>query len=166
MNIRDLADLVPALMAEHPAHGWVIRSGQRDGDDLHLEIYPKRAPDRIARVKVMRSVEVYFTDFAGHSSVDFAYEDDDRPEVLQGRIDLAVRATLGPTRVTLHRTREAIVKSELVIDPDGDHREPDAIVLLPGYFTARLFRQQIIREVLDFPEVGSKPSRSRGPSPL
>lgn len=120
MNIQDLADLVPALMPDNPAHGWVVRSGQRDG----------------------------------HSSVHFAYEDNDRPEVLRGRIDLAVRATLGPARVTLHRTREAIVKSELVIDPDGDHREPDAIVQLPGYFTARLCRQQIIRKVLDFPAVG------------
>lgn len=153
MNIRDLANLVPALMADHRAHGWVIRSGQRDGDDLDLEIFPKQAPDRIAQVKVMRSVEVYFTDFAGHSSPDFAYEDDDRPEVLQERIELAVRATLGPTRVTLHRVGEAIVKSELVIDPDGNHCEPDAIVHGPGYFTARLFRRRLIREVLDFPDI-------------
>ncbi|MEO5744508.1 MAG: hypothetical protein ABIQ53_07970 [Terracoccus sp.] len=53
--------------------------------DLALEIYPKQAPDRIAQVKDMRNVKVYFMDFTGHSSPDFAYEVKDRPEVLRAR---------------------------------------------------------------------------------
>ena len=151
VDTRDLAGLVPALMARHPTHTWALTSGQREAEDLILEIRPKAAPERTAQVQVFRGAEVYFTDFAGHSSKDFTYEDEDRPEALQGRIELAVLATRGPTRVVLDRDGERIVRSEMVIDPDGPHREHDAIVTWPfPRLAARISGRQVTREVLDF----------------
>lgn len=119
MDTSDLADLVPGLMASHPTHVWAVTSGRQESEDLIVEIHPALAPERRAQVQVFRGAEVYFMDFAGHSSKDFAYDDVDRPEALQGRIELAVRATLGPTHVLLDRAGEVIVRSVMVFDPDG-----------------------------------------------
>lgn len=134
MDTRDLAGLLPALMASHPTHTWVMTSGKHEAEDLIVEIHPTLAPERTARVQVFRSAEVYFMDFAGHSSSDFDYDDEDRPEALQGRIELAVRATAGPARVLLDHAGDAIVQSVMVLDPDGPVPEQDTIVTrsLPG----------------------------------
>jgi hypothetical protein len=109
------------------------------------------APERTGQVQVFRGAEVYLMAFAGHSSKDFAYDDEDRPEALQGRIELAVLATWGPTRVVLDRDGEVIVRSVMVIDPDGPHRKQDAIVTWPvRQLAARLCGRQVTREVLEF----------------
>ncbi|MGO4604556.1 hypothetical protein [Terrabacter sp. 2YAF2] len=154
MDTSDLADLVPGLMASHPKHAWVVMSGRHGGEDLIVEIHPALAPERRAQVQVFRGAEVYFMDFAGHSSKDFAYEDEDRPEALQGRIELAVRATLGPTRVVLERAGDVIVRSVMVIDPDGPAPDQDMIVTRPvPRVAARLRGQEVTREVLEFPAI-------------
>src|SRR6476661_7628594 len=149
MDTSDLADLVPGLMASHPTHVWAVTSGRQESEDLIVEIRPALAPQRRAQVQVFRGAEVYFMAFAGHSSKDFAYDDVDRPEALQGRIELAVRATLGPTRVLLDRAGEVIVRSVMVISPDGPVPEQDTIVTRPlPRLAARLHGQQVTREVL------------------
>jgi hypothetical protein len=146
-------------MASHPTHTCVITSGQHEAEDLILEIHPTRAPERTARVQVFRGAEVYFMDFAGHSSSDFAYDDEDRPEALQGRIQLAVRATLGPTRVLLDRAGDVVVRSVMVIDPDGPSPDQDTIVTRPlPRLAARLNGQQVTREVLEFPAITGETS--------
>jgi hypothetical protein len=156
MDIRDLAALVPALMTSNPQHRWVLLSGTGTSEDLVIEVSPMLAPDRTARVHVMRSAEVHFMDFAGHSSSDFAYEDDERIEALRGRLDLAVQATLGPTRVTLDRAGEVIVRSVMVIDPDGPREEQDTIVTRPlDRLAARLRGSHVVREVLEFRAVAA-----------
>src|SRR4051812_26466900 len=93
VDTSDPADLVPGLMASHPTHVWAVTSGRQGGEDLIVEIHPALAPERRAQVHVFRGAEAYFMDFAGHSSKDFAYDDEDRPEALQGRIKRAVRAS-------------------------------------------------------------------------
>jgi hypothetical protein len=135
-----------------------MTSGQHDSEDLIVQMHPTLAPERTARVQVFRGAEVYFMDFAGHSSKDFAYDDEDRPEVLQGRIELAVRATLGPTRVLLDRAGEVILRSVMVIDPDGPNPEQDTIVSWPiRRLEARLCGHQVTREVVEFSAIGSDP---------
>ena len=165
MDTRDLAAMVPALMASHPTHTWVMTSGNHEAEDLILEIHPKLAPDRTARVQVFRGAEVYFMDFAGHSSSDFAYEDEDRPEALEGRIELAVRATAGPTRVLLDRAGDVIVRSVMVIDPNGPAPEQDTIVTRPvPRLAARLRGQEVTREVLEFTAIESETGSAPGDS--
>jgi hypothetical protein len=55
-------------------------------------------------------VEVFTLTFAGHLSTDYAY-DDDKPKTLQERIEPAVAATTGPTRVIL----------DALVSPWSDH---------------------------------------------
>ena len=165
VDTRDLAGLVPALMASHPTHTWVISSGQHEAEDLIVEIHPTRAPERTARVQVFRGAEVYFMDFAGHSSSDFAYDDEDRPEALQGRIELAVRATAGPTRVQLDRAGDEIVRSVMVLDPDGAAPEQDTIITRPlPALAARLRRQRVTRQVLEFTAIENETGGATGGS--
>jgi hypothetical protein len=154
VDTHALAELVPALMAGHPTHEWVLMQGQREPKDLILEIRPRLALERVATVRVFRGAEVYFTEFEGHSSVDYAYEDAEREDVLRGRIELAVAATLGPTRVIIDRDGDVIVRTLMVLDPDGPRREQDAILSWPlRRVSARLNRHQLTRETLDFAAV-------------
>lgn len=76
--------------------------------------------------------------------------------MLRGRLDLAVRATLGPTRVTLDRAGEVTVRSVMVIDPDGPGQEQDTIVTRPGgWLWTHVRGGRVIREVLEFPALPS-----------
>ena len=66
-------------------------------------------------------------------------------------IELAALATLGPTHAVLDRGGDVIVLSVMVTDPDGPHREQDAIVRWPfRQLAANLSRHPVTREVLDF----------------
>lgn len=87
MDTRDLAALVPALMACHPACGWTVLSGRTANEDLVIELGPLAWPERVATVQVNTGAEVFSYSFAGHHSHDFAYEDEDRSETLRERID-------------------------------------------------------------------------------
>ena len=51
-----------------------------------VTLSPVASPERTATVRVFAGAEVFFFEFAGHDSVDFAYDDEERPEALQERI--------------------------------------------------------------------------------
>jgi hypothetical protein len=157
VDTPELAALVPGLMARHPVHEWTLTSGRVPGQDLVVTLSPVATTMRTATVRVFAGAEVFIFEFAGHESVDFAYDDTDRPETLQERVDLAAAATLGPTRVTLDRAGDIIVGSTLVIDPDGPSIREDCSGTRPlRRLEARLRRRRIIRQVIDFPAIGSK----------
>ncbi len=42
------------------------------------------------------------------------------------------------------------MRSALIVDPDGPGREEFVTSYTPGYLTARLFRREVVREVLEF----------------
>jgi len=151
VDTPDLAALVPGMMAKHPGYTWAIRSGWGPGEDLVIDLHPSTSPERAAAVRVLHpGVEVFLFSFAGHESHAFAYDDDDRLEVLQERIDLAVRAAGGPTRLIRESAGERTVTSTLIMDPDGLQTCPWT-VSSPGRLVARLRRTPITRHVADFP---------------
>lgn len=155
MDTPELAALVPSLMARHPGHDWTLSSGRVAGEDLVVGLSPAASPERIATVRVFAGAEVFLFDFAGHGSTEFAYEDEDRPETLKERIDLAAAATNGPTRVALDWAGAVIVGSTLVIDPDGLGRREDVAVSWPlRRLKARLRVRRIVQQVIDFPATG------------
>ena len=142
-------------MAGHPGQEWTLISGKGAGEDLVVTLSPVTAPERIATVRVYAGAEVFLFDFCGHRSADFAYDDEDRPATLQERIDLAVAATLGPTRVTLDVDRDVIVASTLVLDPDGPSPHEYSPVSWPlRRLKARVRGRRISRQVIDFPAAG------------
>lgn len=152
VQTSDLALLVPELMPRHPNHRWTLVSGHAPGEDLVLTLHPDEWPDRVATVKVHVGAEVFSLSFAGHESVDFAYEDADRPDALQARIDLAVAATTGPTRVVRDCAGDLTVRSTLVVDPDGPHPREDQVVSYPLRRARALFTgRRVTRVVKDFP---------------
>lgn len=123
--------MVPSFMAPHTGHEWFLVSPKDAGDDLVLTLSPMTAPERLATVRVNAGAEAFFIDFCGHSTAEFAYDDEGRAETLQEQIDLAVAATLGPTRITLNVDGDVIVGSILVIDPDGSHPRQNGPVSWP-----------------------------------
>lgn len=151
----ELVALIPELMAEHPTHGWTLTSDGSAGDGLALEIFPLASPERVAVVRVNASAEVFNLSLAGHESTDFAYEEESRTDTLRGRIDLAVAATLGPTRITVDRCEGCILGSTMVIDPDGLATEDAAASWPLRRLTARLLKRPIVREVIFLPGLGS-----------
>ncbi len=156
VNTHDLAMLVPELMAPHPGHTWSLLSGGGHGVDLDFEVRPVAAPSRVATVVVLASAEVYHVSFEGHTDTDFAYDDADRPDALRGRIELAAAATTGPTRVTLKLAGETVIRSEVVLDPDG----PGPLEAGPVYYPlqrlkAFLCHRRVVEKVLDYPAITS-----------
>jgi hypothetical protein len=157
VDTPELAALIPGLMARHPGHEWTLTSGRVPGEDLVVTLSPVASPERTATVRVFAGAEVFILEFAGHESADFAYDDKDRPETLQERIDLAAAATLGPSRVTLDRAGDIVVGSTLVIDPDGPSPRENCGGTWPlRRLKARLRGRRIIRQVIDFPAIVSK----------
>ncbi|WP_229071058.1 hypothetical protein [Actinoplanes sp. DH11] len=152
MDTTDLAALVPALMAAHPHCRWTLSPAPVPGADLVLDIRPQAWPDRIATVRVNAGAEVFALDFAGHCGHDFAYDDESRPEVLRERIDLAVRAVTGPTRVIRDSTAAGrTVRSVLLLD-HGRPQELRELVTVPFARLRALFTgQRVGRETIDFP---------------
>lgn len=61
------------------------------------------------------TLELFFLEFQGFKDTDFAYDDEDRIEVLTDRLSQAVRAVRGPTRVILERDGEKVVSCRLVL---------------------------------------------------
>ncbi|MGX6600635.1 hypothetical protein ACWKSP_00640 [Micromonosporaceae bacterium Da 78-11] len=151
MDTPELAALVPDLMARHPTHGWTLRSGLAQGDDLVVEVQPMAWPERVAVVRVNAGAEVFGLAFAGHEAHDFAYEDADRSTTLRERLDLAVRATGGPTRVIRERAAGLTVRTTLVIDPEGPDLSQDVVSYPVRRLKAFLRAGRITRESADFP---------------
>lgn len=153
VNTPDLAALVPGQMARHLSFEWTILSGWVPEEDLVVELHPRGWPERVATVQVNSGAEVFSFTFAGHLSHGFAYEDQDRSETLQERIDLAAEAASGPTRVIRDCRGGITVRSTLVVDPDGPYPRPD-VVSYPLRRLKSLFRAgRGTREVDDFPAV-------------
>jgi hypothetical protein len=156
VNTADLARLAPELMARHPGHTWTVLSPGGPGKDLRAEVRLKADPSRVATVRVHASVEVYEVTFEGHEDTDYAYEDKDRRDVLQGRIDLAAAATAGHTRVTLRLDGDTVVQSRLVIDPGGPNRLEGVAVSWPlRKLDARLHGRHLVDRVVDLPAIRS-----------
>ncbi|EWS99815.1 hypothetical protein N865_20680 [Intrasporangium oryzae NRRL B-24470] len=108
----------------------------------------------MAAVYVHAGAEVYHLDFEGHTDTDFAYEDRDRIEAFQGRIDLAAAATRGPTRVTLRLGGGVVVHSQLVVDPDGPNRLEGRTTSWPlRRLKALLQGHRLVERVIDLPAV-------------
>jgi len=150
MDTPDLAALVPDLMTRYPACEWVIVSGRIRTEDLMIELHPAGWPDRVATVHVNAGAEIFTFAFAGHQGHDFAYRDEDRTETLQQRIDLAVEAASGPTRVIRDQANGVTVRSTLVIDPDGPHPCPYVVSYPIRRIKSFLRGNRITREVVDF----------------
>src|SRR5687768_17611939 len=101
-------------MARHPQCAWSLLSGPAVRGDLLLSLRLRAAPDRQATVRVFAGTEIYVLAFAGAESVDFAYADADKPEVLEDQIALAVRAMHGPTRLIRDRAGDSTLRTALV----------------------------------------------------
>ena len=158
MDTPELAALVPDLMTRHPGCEWTILSGRLPGEDLVIELHPRAWPDRVATVRVITAAEVFSFAFAGHVGHDFAYADIDRPDALRERIDLAVDAARGPTRVTRERRSGMTVGSALVLDPDGPHPRRDTVSYPRRRLRSRLTGGRTTREVEDFPGLPDSPA--------
>lgn len=141
-------------MAQHPAHHWTLLSGLLPGEDLRLALHPVAEPGRIATVGALPGAEVFLVDFAGHTGVDFAYEDADQRELLEQSIDLAAAATTGPTRVTVDRAGDLTIASSMIVDPEGPYPRKILGSSRPlRRLRARLRGRRVTRSVVDFPRV-------------
>lgn len=108
----------------------------------------------MATVQVHAGAEVYSVIFEGHIDIDYAYQDEDRREALQGRIDLAVAATRGPTRVALRLAGDVVVRSELVVDPDGPNRLEVVTASWPlRHLKALLRGRTLVEKIVDLPAI-------------
>jgi hypothetical protein len=156
VDTADLAQLAPNLMARHRGHTWTELSPGGPGKCLLGEVRPNADPSRVATVQVHAGAEVYQVLFDGHTDTDYAYEDGDRVEALQGRIDLAAAATRGPTRVTVQLAGDVVVQSRLVVAPDGPNRLEGVAVSWPiRRLKARLRGRRLVKKILDLPAVDS-----------
>ena len=143
---------MPDLMARHPQCAWSLLSGVAVAGDLLLSLRLRAAPDRQATVRVLAGAEIYVFAFAGAESVDFAYADADKPEALQDRIALAVRAMHGPTRLIRDRVGGSTLGATLVLDIDGAAERVGSDYPLRR-LRAFLTRGRVEREVVDYPAV-------------
>jgi hypothetical protein len=150
MDTPDLAVLVPGLMARHPGWEWTLLSGRTPGEGLVIELHPLGRPERLAAVRVNAGAEVYSFAFAGHESHDFAYADEDRPETLRERIDLAAQAAGGPTRIIRDHAGGITIASILVMDPDGPQPRRDVVSYPIRRLKSFLRGSRITRETVDF----------------
>lgn len=152
VDVSDLAILVPGLMAQHGRCVWSLASGGGAGEDLVIDLSPVGHPDRVAVVRVLAGAEVFSFVFAGHVSTDFVYTDADRAETLRERIDLAVAAITGPTRVICDGAAGVIVRSTLIFDYGGSDPHPDGVVGYPFRRLKAWFKgERTTRYVRDFP---------------
>ena len=149
MNTTDLAAEVPELMTRHPHCRWQIVADPGAADDLVIELRPAARPERLAVVRVNSGAEVFSFVFGGHHSHDFAHDDADRLQTLRDRIDRAVEAACGPTRVVLERAGDTLVKSTLVIDPDGPAPRQEVSTYPLRRLAAIVAARRVVRTVTD-----------------
>lgn len=149
----ELAALVPDLMAQYPHFAWRLTSGRVEDEALGLELHPRARPERLARIEVNPHGEVYFLSFGGHDvSPDFAYEDEDKHEVLEDLIKNAVALATGPTRITRRVVEGLEVSSSLEIDPDSANPRSFGVSFSPmTYVKARLRGSLATKESSTFP---------------
>jgi hypothetical protein len=115
----ELAALVLGIMSSLPSCDWSFGSSERSPHDVIVRISLGSDPLRSAMVTVAAGLELFFLEFQGFEDTDFAYDDDDRGEVLKDRLSQAVRAVRGPTRVILERDGEKMVSRRLILGRRG-----------------------------------------------
>ena len=155
----DLAALVPNLMARYPHFAWSATGGHVKEDELVVEMHPHARPERVATIKVNPHAEVYFLSFGGHGTApEFAYEDEDKREVLEDLIRDAVALAIGPTRITRRTIDGLEVSSSLEFNPDGpESRSFGVSFSSPIAYTKALLRgRRTTKEVIDFPSIASE----------
>ena len=156
METPDLAALVPVLLARYPQFAWRIASGHAEDEVLLVELHPRTRPERVATIRVNPHGEVYFLSFGGHEAgPEFAYEDEDKREVLGDLVKDAVALATGPTRVKRHAVDGVEISSSLVIDPEGPNRRSLGVSVSHPiiYLKARLRGSGTTEEVIDFPSI-------------
>jgi hypothetical protein len=132
-------------MASLPPCDWSFGSSERHPHYVIVRISLGRDPLRSATVTVADGLELFFLEFQGFEHTDFAYDDDERRQVLESRLSQAVRAVRGPTRVTLERDGEKVVCCRLVLLGEGADPTDGALA------ASWLFRRLAAR-------LGSRPS--------
>ena len=90
---------------------------------------PDIRTDRTATIVVLAGAQVFSAAFAGHVNTHHAYDHEGcRPQALQGRIELAVAATTGPTHSDPGTRGDAVLASTLVLDPGSSSARQDTKV--------------------------------------
>lgn len=120
MNTADLGELAAELVGSHAGYRWSVLSPGGPDSDLRAEIRAVDDPSRMAVLWIRAGAEVFHVQVWGHEDTDLAYEDEERVEVLQERIGLAMAALRGPTQVTIWRAGDQVIRSRLVLT-DGTH---------------------------------------------
>ncbi len=152
MQKKVLAVLVPELMAGRPGIDWEFTETI---DGLAIDLRPALAPGRCARVAVSESTEIFSYSFAGYHVAEFAYDLEEKQEVLEDKINEAVAAVLGPTQILLEWAGQQVVRSAIGHDASGK---------APAQFTtsfplSRLWwwarGKRFRREVLTFPALAN-----------
>lgn len=150
VDTKVLAALVPELLAVHPGIDWEFTETT---EGLAVDIRPASDPSRCARIFVSASTEVFSYSFAGYHVAEFAYDLEEKREVLEDKINEAVSAVLGPTQVLLEWAGQEVVRSAISHDAFG---EPPAqfttsfpLSRLWWWVRGRRFR----REVVTFPDL-------------
>jgi hypothetical protein len=115
----ELADLVPGIMSVLPSCDWSFGSSERHPHDVIVRISLGSDPLRSAIVTVDAGLELFVLEFQGFKDIDFAYDDDDRREVLKDRLFQAVHAVRGPTQVILERDGEKVVSCRMILLGEG-----------------------------------------------
>lgn len=121
-----------------------------------VELHPRTRPERLATIRVNPHGEVYFLSFGGHEAgPEFAYEDEDKREVLEDLVRDAVALATGPSCLKRHMVDGVEVSSSLVIDPDGPNRRSLGVDLSHPiiYLKARVRGRGTNEEVIDFPSI-------------
>ncbi|MCC6498569.1 MAG: hypothetical protein IT193_20190 [Propionibacteriaceae bacterium] len=146
MDELALKGVVPGLMAAHPEFGWEFVDTTRA---FAIVIRPLADRRRYATVEVWESAEIFSYAFAGHESVDFAYETSEKEEVLQEQIEQATRALRGPTRVMLDWAGDKVARSMITHDFGGedshDFTMDRAVERLLWWLKGKRLRREIVR---------------------
>lgn len=152
MEGDELAADVAAIMQSFPDMDWCFLARADFPHELFVvEIRPIAAPDRCAHVEVSDSMEVFGYRFAGHWSVDFAYERADKRELLEDTIKEAITAVRGPTRVLLDWGGNEVLRSGISIAEPGNRLPPLSSSMPLRVLWWRLRGRSMRRELLSFP---------------
>lgn len=152
MDVPDLAALVPDMMSRHPHCGWTLMSGLTTRADLILKIHLRACPERLATVRVLLGAEVFVLSFDGAESLDFAYRDVDRAEILRERIDLAVLTLGGPTRLITDTARGITVSATVEVHAAGVSQRFGSTYPLRR-LRVFLMGMKTERRIVEYPEV-------------
>lgn len=150
MDADVLAALVPDWLTAHLGIEWEFADTT---DDLAIDIRPASDPSRIARVVVYDSTEIFSYSFAGFYTVEFAYDLDEKKEVLEEKIGEAVAAVRGPTQILLEWAGKEVVRSAIGHDAAGKPPQQFTTSFPLSRLWWRVRGGRFRREVLVFPAI-------------